>query len=136
MSNSCDPMDCSPLGPSVHGIFHARIPKSAAISFSRGSGSSWPRDQTHVSCMDKWILYHRATRAAQPFILHKNKTFKIEVGDRKQIAKAVKHRLPFLFWAFCSPLRPSAIVTRCLWSLFLVKGKEMYAFIISSCCLR
>jgi len=30
----CDPMDCSPLGSSVHGIFQARILEWVAISFS------------------------------------------------------------------------------------------------------
>ena len=40
----CDPMDCSPLGSSVHGILQARILKWGAIPLSRGS--SWPRDQT------------------------------------------------------------------------------------------
>ena len=33
-----------------------------AICFSRGS--SWPRDQTWVSCIGRQILYHYATRAA------------------------------------------------------------------------
>ena len=33
----CDPMDCSPLGFSVHGIFQARLLEWAAISHSRGS---------------------------------------------------------------------------------------------------
>ena len=32
-----DPMGCSLLGTSVHGIFQARILKYVAISFSRGS---------------------------------------------------------------------------------------------------
>ena len=45
----CDPMDCSLPGPSVHGISQARILKWVAISFSWGS--SWPRDQTHPSCI-------------------------------------------------------------------------------------
>ena len=45
----CNPMDCSPSGSSVHGIFQARILEWVAISFSRGS--SWPRDQTHISCV-------------------------------------------------------------------------------------
>ena len=34
-----DPMDCSPPGFSVHGIFQARMLERVAISFSRGS--SW-----------------------------------------------------------------------------------------------
>ena len=37
MSDSCDPMDCSLLGSSVHGIFQARILEWITISFSRGS---------------------------------------------------------------------------------------------------
>ena len=45
----CDPMDCSPPGSSVHGILQARIQEWVAIPFSRGS--SWPRDQTQVSCI-------------------------------------------------------------------------------------
>ena len=45
----CGPMDCRPLGYSVHRIFQARILKWVAISFSRGS--SWSRDQTHVLCI-------------------------------------------------------------------------------------
>ena len=52
----CDRMDCSLPGSSVHGTPQARILKWVAISFSRGS--SWPRDQTYVSCVGKWHLYH------------------------------------------------------------------------------
>ena len=48
MSDSCDPMDYSPPGSPVHGISQARTLEQIAISFSRGS--SWPRDQTWVSC--------------------------------------------------------------------------------------
>ena len=33
----CDPMDCSPPGSSVHGLFQERILEHVAISFSRGS---------------------------------------------------------------------------------------------------
>ena len=44
----CDPLDCSPRGSSVHGIFHERILEWVAISSSRGS--SRPRDRTQVSC--------------------------------------------------------------------------------------
>ena len=32
-----DPMDCGPLGSSVHGILQARILEWAAFPFSRGS---------------------------------------------------------------------------------------------------
>ena len=59
------PDSCSPPGSSVHGISQARIPEWVAISSSRGS--SWPRDQTHVSrvsFINRWIVYHWATREA------------------------------------------------------------------------
>ena len=42
-------MDYSPPGSPVHGISQARTLEWTAISFSRGS--SWPRDQTEVSCI-------------------------------------------------------------------------------------
>ena len=51
----CDPVDCSPPGSSVHGIFQARVLEWGAISFSKGS--SRPRDQTQVSCIVRKMLY-------------------------------------------------------------------------------
>ena len=45
----CGPLDYSPPGSSVHGIFQARILEWIAISSSRGS--SQPRDQTCISCV-------------------------------------------------------------------------------------
>ena len=50
----CDPMDCSPSGSSVHGIFQARILEWVAISYSRRS--SCPRDQTCATCCLKVIV--------------------------------------------------------------------------------
>ena len=44
-----DPVDCSLPGSSVHGILQAEILEWVTISFS--TGSSWPRDQTWVSCI-------------------------------------------------------------------------------------
>ena len=45
----CDPMDCSPSGSSVHGVFQAGILEWIIISFSKGSCHS--RNWTHVSCV-------------------------------------------------------------------------------------
>ena len=59
----CDPMDYILPGSSVHGISLARILAWVAILFSRGP--SWSRDQTHVSCIGRRILYYWATREAQ-----------------------------------------------------------------------
>ena len=58
----CDPMDYSPLGSSVHGIFKARIPDWFAIPFSRGSSQC--RDRAQVSCIAGGFFTTRATREA------------------------------------------------------------------------
>ena len=58
----CDLMDCGPPGPSLHGIVQARTLESVATS---SRGSSWPRDQTHVSCICRWILHLWVTREVQ-----------------------------------------------------------------------
>ena len=52
----CDPVDCSPLGSSVHGILQARILEWVAISFSRGS--SPPRDRRdECNCAVVWTYF-------------------------------------------------------------------------------
>ena len=58
----CDTMDCILPDSSVRGISPARILEWVAISFSKGSVQ--PRDQTFISCIGRWILYHQATREA------------------------------------------------------------------------
>ena len=55
-----DFMDCRLPGFSVYGILQARILQWVAMPSSRGS--SQPRDQTGVSCIGRWILYHCGTR--------------------------------------------------------------------------
>ena len=51
----CDSIICSLPVSSVHGIFQARIMEWVAISDSRGC--SPPRDQIHISCIVRQILY-------------------------------------------------------------------------------
>ena len=53
----CDPINCSPPGSSFHGILQEWV----AIPFSR---SSWPRDQTLVSCIAGEFFTIWATRKA------------------------------------------------------------------------
>ena len=60
------PMDCSPPGSSIHGIFQARVLEWAAISFSRGS--SQLRDWTQVSCIADRPFTVWATRKSMPNI--------------------------------------------------------------------
>ena len=66
----CNSIDCSPLGPSVHGNLHTRILEWVAIPFSRGS--SQPRNQTQVSCNPGGFLTVWATKEA-PIIKYKLK---------------------------------------------------------------
>ena len=57
-----DPMDCSPPGFSVLGIFQARTLEWVAVSFSRGP--SRPRDRTgvsRISCLGRQTLYYWST---------------------------------------------------------------------------
>ena len=68
------PRTHSPPGSSIYGILQARILEWVAISSSKGS--SWHRDWTRtscVSCVGRWVLYHRATweanDVAPPFSL-------------------------------------------------------------------
>ena len=69
------PIDCSPPGSSVHGILQARALEWVAISSSRGF--SWPRDQTHISCVScirRQILYHWAPWKPQELLRRLVKT--------------------------------------------------------------
>ena len=57
----CDPLNNSPPGSSVHGIFQTRILEWDAISSFKES--SWPMYWPHicsVSCIGRQILYHCA----------------------------------------------------------------------------
>ena len=62
----CNPMDCGPLGSSVHGIFQARILEWIAISFFRAS--SRPRERTWVSCIEGRLyrLSHQGSPSRAP----------------------------------------------------------------------
>ena len=48
-----DPMDCSPPGPSVHGIFQARVLEWGAIAFS-DSGWGWALNPVTGVLIRKW----------------------------------------------------------------------------------
>ena len=73
------PMDCSPPGSSVHRILQARIVEWVAISSSRGS--SWPKDQTGVSCISRicrqilchWALWESRITHQACFIYRRGK---------------------------------------------------------------
>ena len=75
VSQSCltllDPMDCSPPGSSVHGIFQARVMEWGAIAFSISGGTSG-KDPTcqcrrHKRCgFNPWVGKIPRSRKLQP----------------------------------------------------------------------
>ena len=60
-----NPMDCSPLGSSVHGILQARILEGVAIFFSRGA--SRPRNWTQVSKPEPYYIGCIMWASKQPY---------------------------------------------------------------------
>ena len=97
-----NPMDCSLPGSSVHGILQPRILEQVAISFSRGS--SWPRDQTQVSCIigrffTFWAILYVYNLSIKNTSLKKKKTQKIRIPDEKTKVFLYKTYEPF--WMFC-----------------------------------
>ena len=96
----CDPMDCSPPGSSVHGIFQARVPEWVAIFFSRGS--SRPRDRTQASwiagrCFTLW-----ATRDAHyPWEAVKSEllmSFQLKLHSCTRMCRAFSPRIILQLW--------------------------------------
>ena len=64
----CDSLDYSLPGSSVYEISKTRILERVIISFSRGA--SWPRDQTHVSCIQSVIgRFFTGEPPGKPFLL-------------------------------------------------------------------
>ena len=98
----CNAMDYSLLDLSVHGTSQARIP--AAVPFSRGS--SWPRDQTCISCIGKWIPYQWTTREVpeHPYFILRRKEL---VGVFPQSSKIL------WFWRFFYSISICSVSTMC-----------------------
>ena len=59
----CNPMDCTLSDSSDYGISPGENPRVVTIPFSRES--SWPWDQTGVSCVGRQILYHLSYQGSQ-----------------------------------------------------------------------
>ena len=81
---------CSP-GPSIYGIFQARVLEWVAISFS--GGSSWPRDWTHISCIEGRFFTIWSTRewASIPILRNSSCTLKAQQIDRLEFYLRWKH---------------------------------------------
>ena len=85
-------MDCSLPGFYVHGILQARIVEWVATSFSRGS--SWPRNQTQVSCIAGMFFTNWALREALFFNI------------RSDQIRSVTQSCPTLCDPLCTPGLP------------------------------
>ena len=62
----CDPMDCSPPGSSVHGIFQARILEWVAMAFSRGI---LPTQGTNSGLLHSRQILYQLSHQGSPWIL-------------------------------------------------------------------
>ena len=61
-----DPRDCSLPGPSVHGIFQARILEWSGLPFP--TARIFPTQGLNLHLLiGRWILYHYITRRSSPF---------------------------------------------------------------------
>ena len=65
----CNPMDCSPPGPSVYGTFQARILEWVAISSRKSSWSVHQICVSSISCIGRQILYHWVTWEAHKYVV-------------------------------------------------------------------
>ena len=98
----CDPMDCSPPGSSVHGIFQTRILEWVVISFSRGS--SWSGNWTSIFCMGGGFFTGEPPGKPTPIFLAPGSSF-VEVnfftgperGDGFRMISSTLHLLCTLF---------------------------------------
>ena len=94
----CEPMDCSPTGSSVHGIFQARILEWVSISFSRES--SQPRNWNCISCwqVDQLYLYiYPLSLSLSPTPLPPNSTRSFQRTKLSPLYNtAASHYLPVL----------------------------------------
>ena len=77
MSNSLDPLDCSPPGSCIHGILQGGILEGGTIYSSRGA--SRPRDRIQVSRIAGRFFTDWATREAPSIVSQRPLT---TVGER------------------------------------------------------
>ena len=87
----CDPMDCSPLGSSIPGIFLATILEWVTIPSAWGS--SQPRDRTHVFCISCTISRFFTTEPpGRPLTILRTGKISFMPWEREQV-QALVHSL-------------------------------------------
>ena len=99
-----DPMDCSLLASSVHGILQARILEWAAMPSSRGS--FWPRDGTcisYVSCIGSCIGFFTTTATWEALALDGWDVYRRGNFTKPRLLQLLIHRkvLNSLTWDVC-----------------------------------
>ena len=123
----CSPMDCSPPGSSVHGIFQARILKRVALSFSRGS--SWLGSNPRLP---HWQALFRATRKPViPFVCSSLQAFSVLPNIDSFKVSELFYRLSFSWFG----LMVSSWLDSC-WMLFTGKKNWQYCVLLSLSCWR
>ena len=122
MSNSCDPMDSSQPGFSVHRVSQAKILEWVAISFSRGS--SRPRNRTRVSCIAGGLcqqtppaLQVDSTRlwlpgAGEAFHSAYDHLITLIIRNRRSYPTLL-HGGPFVIWWFLPTSQASLLISSC-----------------------
>ena len=138
-STLCDPMDHGLLGSSIHGDSPAKILEWVAVPSSRGS--SWPRDQTHishVSCTGRWVvgplllvpyweahLWDCLTLSSflltDKFVMHQ---LKIQISWLLMLkTRLVVKKCPSRFWSgsACCPLQQPSLA----WGNFLFATRKL-----------
>ena len=124
VSDSLQPVDCSPPGSSVHGILQARILEWVAISFPRGS--SRPRDRTQVShiagrhfnlCTTREASIHFMTLLKNSLSLVRKVNICTEIDWRKEEEKGSK------VTDYCHSFPTSLLLlSSCLLNLYSIQG--------------
>ena len=119
-----DPMDYSPPGSSVHGIFLATILELVAISPSRGS--SGPRDRTHFSCISCTAGRFFTTESpGKPSIDLRHATSQfISTEINKYIPFSLAHRHAF----FCGGRNITFLCSIFCWFTALTKATKTFSF--------
>ena len=108
----CDPIDCSPPGSSIHGIFQARVLKWVAIAFSRLLSSMWNLPRPRISYVSPTL--------ASGFLT-------TEPPGKFQEKRQFKHWLMFVFLALAGQRSVSAPAqpVLCHCPTFLVPRKHV-----------
>ena len=117
------------VGASVHGISQARKLEWLAISSSRGS--SWPGDQTCISCvfcLRRQILYHWATWETNSYSINIKTTTK----KKKKRKKGSREKRKEITKGIGLPLKRILGIPRPVWWFYLTSPAGHWSFTFSN----